>query len=88
MVVEGGHEACALDLEAVEEAEVTDMGFRQLMQALVDTEGDMDVLAFLNKVLNSADHVPDLLKFPFQLLIVREEGICLFCELLLVVIHL
>jgi len=48
MVVEGGHEACALDLEAVEEAEVTDMGFRQLMQALVDTEGDMDVLALLD----------------------------------------
>ena len=48
MVVERRHEACALDLKAVEEAEVTDMRFRKLMQALVDTEGDMDVLAFLD----------------------------------------
>jgi hypothetical protein len=48
MVVKRGHEACTLDLEAVKEAEVVDMGFGQLMQALVDTEGYMDVLAFLD----------------------------------------
>jgi len=88
MVVERGQEACPLDLEAVEEAEVADMGFGQLMQALVDTEGDMNVLAFLDLVLDSADYLPDLLKFTFQLVILREEGFCLFCELLLVVIHL
>ena len=48
MVVERGHEACTLDLKTVEEAEVADMGFGQLIQALVDTEGDMDVLVLLD----------------------------------------
>ena len=48
MVVERGHEACALELETVKEAEVVDMRFGQLIQALVDTEGDMEILAFLD----------------------------------------
>jgi hypothetical protein len=48
MVVKRGHEACTLDLETVKEAEVMDMRFGQLMQALVDSEGDMNVLALLD----------------------------------------
>ena len=48
MVIEKGHEACALYLEAFKETIVVYIRYGQLIQALVDTEGDMDVLAFLD----------------------------------------